>query len=87
MKTEQWFIDRIEKVIYRNASTCTCGLCTSIKKNGLRISNRQHALYLYDIESCSAIADNYVNRLRYFDTKKEVIAFEKQLKKEARATI
>ena len=84
---EQWFIDRIEKVVYRNAGTCTCEVCKAVEKNGLRIFDKQHATYLHDVEGCSAIDDNGVNRVRYFDTREEVTLFEKQLKEEACATI
>ena len=73
---KQWFIDRIGKIVYRNKTSCECVICADVYKHGLVIANKMHADYLYD---CEAIYTAEGNPLRYFDTKEEVIKFEKTL--------
>ncbi len=50
LKSKQWFLDRIGKTIYRNPNNCSCETCKNIGVHGLTITNRLHALYLYDIQ-------------------------------------
>lgn len=47
---EKWFIDRIGKVVYRQATTCQCEICKSVVLNGLMIHDEYHALYLCEME-------------------------------------
>ena len=54
--TEQWFIDRIGKVIYRDAVSCKCSSCTESEDKGFKVRDRNHADYLYMI-SCDLIID------------------------------
>ena len=55
---KQWFIDRIGKRIY----ICNFRICVDVEKEGLIITDEQHANYLYDCQELDLI---------YFD-KKEV---------------
>jgi len=50
IQTEQWFIDRIGKRIYRDMSTCQCSGCMDITDNGLIVDNKEHASYLYNVQ-------------------------------------
>jgi len=74
---KQWFIDRIGKKVYRN-KTCTCATCERIYKEGLTITDKMHADYVFD---CECIYNIEKNPLKYFDTIEERDAFEKELKK------
>ena len=47
---KQWFIDRIGKRIYREKNVCNCEVCTAVHKEGLIITDEQHANYLYDCQ-------------------------------------
>lgn len=44
--SQQWFIDRISKRIYRKKLKCSCRSC---QKEYVDIHDRQHAIYLYDV--------------------------------------
>ena len=70
---EQWFIDRIGKIVYRNVTTCGCKVCKNVQLNGLFIKDENHALYVAEIESCYT---NDGHPLKYFDTKQEATNFE-----------
>ena len=72
---KQWFIDRIGKRVYRNGTTCTCGVCERVKEEGLIISDKMHADYLCDVEGCSG--EDPKQAIRYFDTMVEAVEFEK----------
>lgn len=50
MKSQQWFIDRIGKTIYRSENGCSCKTCKEVNSNGLVIRDEMHASYLYDIQ-------------------------------------
>jgi len=73
---EQWFIDRIGKVVYRNRDGCTCPVCEEVYQHGLHITDEYHALYVAEIEAVYNIEGH---PLKYFDTKNEVTEFEKTL--------
>lgn len=45
--TEQWFIDRVGKTIYRKKLSCPCDVC---QKESFIISDKSHALYVYDCQ-------------------------------------
>lgn len=62
---EKWFIDRVGKVIWRNKTTCKCGVCESVYQNGLLLSDEGHAMYVYTVES------DLGGTLKYFETKDE----------------
>lgn len=47
----QWFIDRIGKRVFRDKNLCNCGVCKNVFQNGLIITDKQHAQYLYDIQN------------------------------------
>jgi hypothetical protein len=70
---EQWFYERIGKIIYRNNNGCPCLPCRKVYEEGLLISDHLQAAYLYDIE-CDFSRDD--RQVRYFDTKEEALAFE-----------
>jgi hypothetical protein len=73
---QQWFKDRIGKVVWRNKTTCTCPVCEHAYEYGLLIIDEMHAVYLYDCEAMYTI-EGY--KLRYFDTKEERDVFENTL--------
>lgn len=79
MDRKQWFIDRIGKRVYRNSTHCNndkCIPCKNVYKNGIVITDKQHATYLYDIE-CDYNREG--KPLRYFDTLEEMLEFEKNI--------
>jgi len=65
---EEWFLSKIGSVLFRNDDGCPCPVCKAVYDNGVRVDNRNIAIYLYDIE-CSYNADG--DPLRYFDTIEE----------------
>jgi hypothetical protein len=73
---EKWFIERIGKVVYRNATSCRCDICKNVTVNGLIIADHNHALYLSEIEAEYNLDSH---PLRYCDTKEEVTEFINQL--------
>lgn len=75
---KKWFIDRIEKKVFRTKTKCTCDHCNYVYKNGLKIFDTDHADYLFETESISN-AEGY--KIRYFDTKEQVKKYEKELQK------
>lgn len=66
---QKWFRDRIEKIVYRNETSCKCNGCKNVFENGLYIQDLFHADYAYDNE-CDYNREGIP--LRYFDTKLEV---------------
>jgi hypothetical protein len=72
---EQWFIDRIGKIVYRNETSCPCEICKDVAKNGLVIDDHNHALYLSEME---AMYNMEGHPLKYCDTKEEVEQFINQ---------
>jgi hypothetical protein len=59
---KQWFIDRIGKRIYRKNNVCNCEVCTTVHKEGLIITDEQHANYLYDCQELDLIYYENTNR-------------------------
>lgn len=49
-KSIDWFLERIQKRIYRDDSGCDCNVCKSVLRNGLIIHDEFHARYLYDCQ-------------------------------------
>lgn len=49
-RSEQWFLDRIGKKVFRDSNECPCDICKDIGVRGLTIVDRNNALYLYDIQ-------------------------------------
>lgn len=47
---KQWFIDRIGKRIYREKNICNCSVCLKVHEVGLIITDKDHAIYLYDCQ-------------------------------------
>ena len=45
--TEQWFINRIGKKIYRLTPFECCKACDSAYDNGIVVANENHAYYIY----------------------------------------
>jgi hypothetical protein len=74
---EKWLIERIGKVVYRPKTSCTCEVCQNVYEHGLVIADRNHALYLSDME-LEYTADG--TPMQYFDTRQEAIDFEKEHK-------
>lgn len=72
---EKFFVDRIMQRVYRNDS-CNCEVSQQVYRDGLVIRDKFHAIYLADLEADYA-ADG--NQLRYFDTREEVLEYEKAL--------
>jgi len=70
---QKWFIDRIGKIVYRNKTSCRCETCDKVYKNGLIISDENHAIYLHDNECCY---NSENTPLKYFDTIEERDKFE-----------
>lgn len=67
---QQWFIDRVGIKVYRLKTSCTCESCANVYVNGLLISDRQHALYLFDVEcECG---------YKYFDSEKERDEYQRE---------
>lgn len=64
MNRKQWFIDRIGKRVYRGMVSCPCESCQKAGKEGLVISDNDHANYLYDRERELG--------LKYYDSLEEV---------------
>ncbi len=52
---KQWFIDRIGKRIYRKNNICNCPVCIKVHKEGLIITDKDHAIYLYDCQEMDLI--------------------------------
>jgi len=75
-KRKKWFINRIGKRVFRNATSCTCKICKDVSNNGLIICDRMHADYLYMCE-CEYTEEGHP--LRYFDTIAERDEFVKTL--------
>jgi hypothetical protein len=46
-----WFTERIGKKIFRVKNVCPCDTCQMILKNGLTISDKNHAQYLFDVQN------------------------------------
>jgi len=72
----QWFIDRISKRIYRNKTTCKCGVCAHVYTDGLVVDDELHANYLYD---CVGISNHEGFPLQYFDTIEQRDEFERDM--------
>jgi len=66
---KQWFRDRIGMILFRNETTCKCGICKNVYENGLHIHDIDQADYAYDCE-CEYTAEGFP--LRYFDTREEL---------------
>jgi intergrase/recombinase len=73
---KKWFNDRIEKVIFRNKTTCKCGACEIAYKNGLFVNDKIHADYLCQLEAEYNIEGTH---LKYFDTIEERDKYEQVL--------
>ena len=52
---KQWFIDRIGKRIYRKNNICNCAVCLNVHEVGLIITDKDHAIYLYDCQEMDLI--------------------------------
>jgi len=71
----QWFTERIGKRVFRNNTTCPCGVCSENYEHGLVIHDRNHASYMNDLEGEYNI-DGFP--LKYFDTKEEALQWESE---------
>ena len=58
--TEKWFLNRIGKRIYRLTKTKCCNVCDEVYKNGLVVTDRQHAecLFMYQCGLDLEYSDN-----------------------------
>ena len=50
MHTQKWFINRINKRVFRDKTSCPCHTCEEIFKEGLIIGNATHADYIYNCQ-------------------------------------
>lgn len=48
--TEQWFKNRIGKKVFRDAVDCKCDTCEQGTVDGIKITDKQHSTYLYDVQ-------------------------------------
>jgi hypothetical protein len=55
VQDKQWFIDRIGKRIYRKNNICNCAVCLNVHEVGLIITDKDHAIYLYDCQEMDLI--------------------------------
>lgn len=51
MNNLSWFIERIGKKVYRDKDICSCDHCQSVKINGVKVLDLDHAQYLFDIQN------------------------------------
>lgn len=59
-KSEEWFKERIGKIIFRDDIGC-CGTCIKNAKEGLEVRNEDHARYLAMIDSEFGAEGTYCN--------------------------
>ena len=50
MHKKIWFINRINKKIYRDRTSCRCAVCEDVVKNGIVIRDKEQAEYLYLVQ-------------------------------------
>jgi hypothetical protein len=72
---EKWLIERIGKVVYRPDTKCTCEICKNVYLNGLIVADRDHAIYLSEMEFESTMDGT---PMQYFDSRQEAIDFENE---------
>lgn len=71
---EEWLRSRVNKVVFRPDTGCTCEICKHVYQKGLIVEDEYHADYLAEMEG------NYSMEgwpMQYFDTRSEAIEFEK----------
>ena len=51
MHTLKYFTNRIGKIVYRNEVSCKCPTCGRGTEYGIKIADRQHAQYLFDVQN------------------------------------
>ena len=73
---QKWFRERIEKIVWRNETSCKCAICKNVFENGLYIQDLFHADYVYD---CECESNGEGTPLRYFDSKEQVDEWLKSL--------
>ncbi len=73
---QKWFTDRIGKRVYRNKTSCKCGICVSGYEKGVMVNDEMHASYLCDVEAEYSMDSDV---LKYFDNIEERDIFEKTL--------
>ncbi len=49
--SKEWFLNRIGKRVFRDATSCKCQHCKDIVENGLVIGSDLHAIYLFDCQN------------------------------------
>ncbi len=76
---EDWFKTRIGKTIWRNKTSCTCGVCEAVYRKGLYVQDDFHASYLSDV-----VAEETQNGwpMMYFDTKAERDFYEQSIQQQ-----
>lgn len=50
LQSEQWFVERIGKRVYRDDDGCSCADCAKTVKEGFVVLDKDHAQYLYTIQ-------------------------------------
>lgn len=71
-------MDHIGKTIYRNKTTCDCGVCESGYANGIYVMDDLHADYLF-LNEVSHNSTNHRIPIKYFSTKLEAENYAKSL--------
>lgn len=72
---EQWFSSRVNKRVFRSKTSCDCLMCSNVYKNGLVLSDKNHALYVAETEAMYQMDGE---KVKYFDTKEEAEAYAKE---------
>lgn len=54
-ETKQWFIERINKQVFRDKTSCECETCKRITEEGLIVRDEFHAIYLTDVSHQAGI--------------------------------
>jgi hypothetical protein len=66
---KKWFLDRVGKKIYRDKIFCDCSVCKRVENEGVFVLDKNHALYLLDIESISNDPTESNHPIKYRDEK------------------
>jgi hypothetical protein len=68
MQPLEFFTSRIGKIIFRDTNSCPCYFCKNVEMYGIKIEDKQHAQYIFDIQ-CDMIYEGVM--LNYRDTQKD----------------
>lgn len=60
-KSDEWFIERIGKRIYRDKLKHCCSVCDHVGAEGLIVHDHNHATYLAMVDGCFANEGVFMN--------------------------